>query len=224
MADLPFNLTASQWVAITTRLSGTTNSQPFRCRCGCGVLAGAGRRTKGAGQRLGRHLRGLPGRHASFCQSDGQATERADANPDQDRLTMAVPRLRMFAGPNGSGKSTIKSVVPEMDASNRQIVAQMKNTTRPTNAATPAGVGLVSPGIRECRCAQSPANGSNPSGMKNHAPERSTGEPGGFIHQPGRFIHQPGGFPAISRGSRRATPTPPVHRPQHIRIPEGCQP
>lgn len=27
-------------------------------------------------------------------------------------MTVAVPRLRMFAGPNGSGKSTIKSVVP----------------------------------------------------------------------------------------------------------------
>ena len=27
-------------------------------------------------------------------------------------MTLAVPRLRMFAGPNGSGKSTIKSVVP----------------------------------------------------------------------------------------------------------------
>ncbi len=27
-------------------------------------------------------------------------------------MTLATPRLRMFAGPNGSGKSTIKSVIP----------------------------------------------------------------------------------------------------------------
>jgi hypothetical protein len=81
------------------------------------------------------------------------------------------------------------------------------------------------PSIREPEGSiHQPGRSIHQPGRSIYQPGTSIREPEGSVHRPGRSILQPGGFQAISRGSRRATPTPPDHRPQPIRIPEGCQP
>lgn len=63
--------------------------------------------------------------------------------------------------------------------------------------------GFCARGVRGCRYAQPPANGSHPFGMARAA--------------------QAGGLAAISRWLSEARATPPVAGRRMTRIPEGCQ-